>query len=217
MTARSAGFTLLEVLVALSLLALLGLALLGLVRTTAGLSADLRDRFETAADLRTARSLLAERLARALPLRRATEAGPVLAFSGGPDGLRFVAAEPPYARSKGLLAWEFALTPRAGETFLEVRVAPAARAGDPLRPLEAAPWRRLARVTGRLRLAYLSEAGAGGNGPWAAEWRDRTVPPRAVLLVGDDAADWPPLVVPLRIPELGGCADEAAGASACPS
>ncbi len=214
---REAGFTLLEVLVATALLALLGLALLGLVRTTAGLSADVRERFAEAVELRTARGLLAERLARALPVTFTAADGSGLAFGGGPRILRFLAAEPPYGRFPGLAAWEFALEEVAGGTLVKVRVAPAPATGDPLRTLEGADWRPVARIAARLRFAYLPATDPQAGGGWTADWRERADLPRAVRVTGDDHSRWPPLIVPLRIPELGGCAGSGAGAPACPS
>ncbi len=212
-----AGFTLLEVLVAMALLAVLGVALAGLVRTTASVSADVRGRFEEAARLQTARSLLAERVARALPVPSSDTASEP-AFEGGPGHLRFVAAEPPYARFTGLVAWEFALEEVPGGTLVKVRTAPAAE-GEPLRSLAAADWRPLARVAGRLRFGFLAPAGEAEeeDGPWMTRWERRADLPRAVGLTGREGRGWPPLVVPLRIPELAGCAGTGAGAPACPS
>ncbi len=214
--ARETGFTLLEVLVATALLALLGLALLGLVRTTASLSADVGERFVEAAHLRTARGLLADRLVRALPVTFPSADGSGLAFDGGPRVLRFLAAEPPYGRFPGLAAWEFALEEVAEGTLVKVRVAPAPATGDPLRALAESDWRPVARIAARLRFTYLTAAEPGAGG-WMADWRERTDLPRAVRVTGENHARWPPLIVPLRIPELGGCAGIGTGAAACPS
>ena len=216
MKPRSAGFTLLEVLVATALLALLGLALLGLVRTTASLSADIRERLAGAADLDAARRLMAERIGRALPVRFATANGTALAFRGGTRSVRLLTAEPPYSRLAGLAAWEFAFADTGDGTLVRVRVAPAAPVGDPFRALEESPWRRLAVFAGRLRLAYLDGPGGDGSPRWVREWERRTDPPRA-LRIAAEGGGWPPLIVPLRIPEIGGCAGEATGAPACPS
>ncbi len=214
---RSAGFTLLEVLVALALLAILGLTLVTLVRTTADAAAAMRAGFAETASFQTARSLLRERITRALPVIFGNPRAPALAFAGGPQELRLLAAEPPYGRPAGLMAWEFALEEAGEETSIKVRVAPAARRGDPLAGLAASRWRTLATFPGRLRFAYLDPAGEAEGSAWVPRWQDRTRPPRAVRIAAGRAGSWPPLILPLRIPELGGCAGSAGGAPACPS
>ncbi len=214
---RSAGFTLLEVLVALALLAILSLTLVSLARTTADASAAMRARFAETASSQTARSLLRDRIARALPVTFDGPNARALAFAGDPRRLRLLAAEPPYGRRAGLMAWEFALEEVEAGTRIEVRAAPAAILGDPLAGLAESRWRPLATFPGRLRFAYLGAPGDAEGGGWQPRWRDPGSLPRAVRIEAGQARGWPPLIVPLRIPELGGCAGSAEGAPACPS
>lgn len=214
---RSAGFTLLEVLVALALLGILSLTLVTLARTTADASAAMRARFAETASLQTARSLLRERIARALPVTFGGPRAPALAFAGDSRRLRLLAAEPPYGRPAGLMAWEFALEEVPEGTRIEVRVAPAAMRSDPLAGLAESRWRPLATFPGRLRFAYLGVPGEAEGGDWVPRWQEPGYLPRAVRIEAGQGRGWPPLIVPLRIPELGGCAGSAEGAPACPS
>lgn len=205
---REAGFTLLELLVALALLALLALgafellALVERVRAATPARAALAGRVE-------AGPFLASRLARALPLP--VEDG--VAFLGDPRRLRFVFAPLPEDPAGGLRVAELALEPEGEGTLLLWREESLPLDGDPFAPLERAPARPLARLAGESSLSFLLPAEDGEE----VRVRGRVGPgdpfPLAVRL-GPPAPRDPLdlLFLPLRVRALSDC---AAGRSPC--
>lgn len=199
---REAGFTLLELLVALALFALLALgafellALVERVQAAAPVRAALADRAEV-------RLFLASRLARALPL----PAGEGVALAGDGTHLRFVFAPLPEDPAGGLRVAELLLRPEGERVLLLWREDTLPPDGDPFAGLDRVPARPLAELPGGSGLSYLLPEGEGE----AAETRARVHPgdpwPLAVRLgppVPRDPLDL--LVLPLRVRALSDCA-----------
>jgi len=206
--AREAGFTLLELLVALALLALLALGafhllqLPGLVQAAAPAHTALADRLE-------ARLFLAFRLARALPL----PAGEQTAFAGDPHRLRFVFAPLPEDPTGGPRAAELTLQPDKDGVVLLWREAPAAPGEDPFAALDGAIARPLARMPNGSTLAYLLPGEEGGEPRRRARVGPGDPLPLVVRLgppVPYDPTEL--LLLPLQIRVLSDC---AAGRAPC--
>ncbi|MGD9511057.1 MAG: prepilin-type N-terminal cleavage/methylation domain-containing protein [Geminicoccaceae bacterium] len=202
MTARArpcpaGGFTLLELVVALAVLALLTLLLAGGVRSSLGLLDRAATRSEALEDLPLAHQALRRILAGALPVTlpppRDDEPAPVR-FAGDATGLELVGHLPEPA---GGGTWRIALGIRdedAGRRLV-LRWRPLDATGDSAAGGEAI---LLERIAG-LRLAYLGADGPGLSPAWADSWRGREKLPRLVRVevsfpAGDERL-WPPLVV----------------------
>jgi len=116
-TSRSAaGFTLLELLVTITVLSLLMTAAVGSVRMgqrswEAGIA-----RSTTNERLRSAVELLRHQLLEIVPLASGAAEEPWLAFAGDATSLRFVATAPRSSDLAGLLVYEFAIDATFGAT-----------------------------------------------------------------------------------------------------
>jgi len=196
--AREAGFTLLEALAALAVLALLGMGMAALLEgaTAARVGAS---RAVARATVEDALRIPETRLARALPVPR-PDGG--RALRGTPARLDLVFAPLPERVEEGLRVGRLALHRRGEETLLRWCEGSMPPRGDPLAALADAPCTDLARLPGAARLAYLVD-GADGR----PRWRDRVGPadpwPRAVRLAWAGAL---PRLWPLRIRALAACA-----------
>lgn len=201
------GFTLLEALVALLVLALLAAGARALLVT--GADVDGWRRQQAAAreqELRLDR-LFRERLAAALAWRTATREGPRLAFAGDGTHLRFLLVEDPRLRVPPLAALGLAVSEEEGWTLLHLREAPVAAGDDPFAGLAAVPAQLFARLPGSWRFAYLR---ADGDDPprWREDWREDVRLPLAVRFAATDRRTLPFLA---RLRYAATCADGREG------
>jgi general secretion pathway protein J len=190
--AAAAGFTLVEVLVAMVVLGLL----LGLLTTGLRLARQMSEaasvRLDAVGDVAMAQDFLARRLAAALPLPAAAERSD-LDFTGTTEALSFVAALP---EQHGGELWRFAIGIDAGapDRPLVVLAAPLAEPGrTPERFV-------LVRQVSALRIAYLGSPDLQGQEPpaWQERWEERTTLPLLVridALIAEPAGTrWPTLI-----------------------
>jgi hypothetical protein len=187
--ARSeAGFTLIEMAVALGLTALVSLTLLYGVR----LAATGLDRHTRQADRLDARHSLDDILRRVLGSAAAVPQNAGGAFVGQPDRIEFLSvAEDSGA---GLYRIDIAIDHGRDDHPLILRRRLAAAAGDP-----RAAASILAAHARSLRLAYFGADGTSGAPVWHERWEALTTLPsliRVILDTGDDAPR-PPLIVRL--------------------
>jgi general secretion pathway protein J len=175
---RRDGFTLLETLVALSLLALLIATLAGGLR----LGTRAWDSARVGASLDEADALvraLAWRLERAFPAKRLRPDGaPVVAFDGGPDSCRFVSLSEGRADWGGLIAMEIG---RDGPDQLDAWTQ-VYREDDFVAGRDAMRITRLSDRLAKLRFSYFGAPGPGQRPQWRDEWRAAETLPRLVRL-----------------------------------
>lgn len=175
---RQAGFTLLELLVAMTLMALVAAGL------GSGIHFGTRvwERSEAGrqawSERQTTRLLLQRTLQRLIPQslsQEATEA--TVLFAGDRAVLRFVGPAPAESAPPGLYRMEFALVPADVGLDLAFRWQPYT--GEPLRsPLEAADRRILLRGLDAAAFTYFGSREEG----WLSEWGRRVDLPRLVRL-----------------------------------
>jgi general secretion pathway protein J len=193
----SAGFTLLELLIAITLLGLLLAALFGGLRLGARAWERSEERLEKSARLQVVQNFLRERLAQAYPLTAEDQTGRLrLAFEGTGDTLRFVTLMPAYLGigfAELLLAvddrtgienlvvqWRrFELTPQSDDEEPQIKVL--------LEDIEA------------LEIAYYGALARGEPILWHEQWLDIMALPqlirlRVIFAVGDRRY-WPDLIV----------------------
>ena len=199
----SAGFTLLEMLVALAILALFASVLpqaYGLVRRTWTLSAELsRDNPE-----QTARAFLSTRIAEATPVFDRKSEGDEIAFAGTAETLSFVAPLIHSPRGSGLYRFRLAVGPdAAGRNALLVSHEPYGPpvqrdAFNPAPP--AADVQRLAPAAA-IRLRYFGRPAPREKAQWLPAWsRIDALPDLVELsLVRENGTQMPPLAIELRL------------------
>jgi general secretion pathway protein J len=205
----SSGFTLLELIIALVLLAMLSGVLFGSVKL-AGRSTDSGEaRAEAAASMRLAQSFLRTSLEAQHPLRMRKIVDWPLLFVGASDELRYAAELPPRVAGGGI--WFYRLAVRSDDSraplVLERMIPDLAAAAPP--EFANADRSVLAEGIASLKLGYF------GRDPDAAQtvapsWRDHwSDTQRLPLLIRVDVtpkqgAAWPTLyVAPRESPEAG--------------
>ncbi|MGB6028114.1 MAG: prepilin-type N-terminal cleavage/methylation domain-containing protein [Rhodanobacter sp.] len=204
MKKRAAGFTLLEILAALVLLALL---LLGVYSGIASASRSVRSgtaAIERMDQLRAAQQFLRRELAQSLaaPISR-TDRGEPVYFQGDAHEMRYVAPLPGYLGKLGPQLQQLQLVDDgAGGLRLELRLA--------LLPPDGGPPQALGEpqvLFDHIRAGgfhYLGTDADGSALPWAGEWTaDRSLPQVVrIELQPQGRTSWPRLDIPLRIEPL---------------
>lgn len=199
MTRSARGFTLLEVLLALAIVAALVTIAFGGMRIALAAWRQGEDRAEAHQHVRSTALLLARAVGAAYPYRapRGLAPEPVVLFEGAPQRLAFVTQLPPFAPAAAIAFTAVVIELEdGGQPGLVVRQRPLPNR-DPFAEAEVAF--RDPSVTG-FQVRYLDEAGA-----WQEQWKvdDERGTPRAVRLALEAtlhgrAVVLPPLTVNLR-------------------
>ena len=199
--ARQRGFTLLEVLGALALLALLLLGVYSGVRTATQTVRSGEAAISRQDQVRSAQQFLRTELAqaRAVPIAKAAN-GDQIYFSGDAHEMRFVASLPGYLGKLGPQLQQLKLVPNGkGGSRLEASFALMPPDGSAPRPL-GEPEVLVDDIRGG-SFSYLAPDTAQAKGDWRNHWDDSRVMPRIVriALSLDGTAAWPQLEAPLRV------------------
>ncbi|MGL1832270.1 prepilin-type N-terminal cleavage/methylation domain-containing protein [Rhodocyclaceae bacterium SMB388] len=205
------GFTLIEVVVALSLLGMLLLAVTAAFRGLAQTSTRLERNALASEDMRVVTALLQRTVGMAVahPGATAADRGMRIRFAGRPDALEWLAPLPAREGVGGLTHVGLQIGQHAGRAALMLHIAPYVN-HDPLaaatgltRPAMrgAEPdWQRLPPrpliegLTG-FELRYRGV----GESAWHTHWLDaEALPGHVMLSLQIDGRDWPPLVIALN-------------------
>lgn len=203
--ATQMGFTLLEVLIALTLLSLMMVVLFGGLRFGARGWDAAEARVEAAGDRSLVQSFIRQRLMQARPIVWGQNTGrPSLAFVGERDFLRFVAPLPARRGQGGLYLFTLELveTDDNGQLIVTYRLFHPDTLEDSLKD-EHEKRTVLLEDVQDIELEYFGPEEANDTPRWQSSWRERQQLPTLVRLrldwtqPGIDA--WPQLVVPLRL------------------
>jgi general secretion pathway protein J len=199
---RARGFTLLELLVAMTLLGVLMAALFGALRLGARVWEAGEARLDASARIQVVQGFLRQQLAATVPLIESTgdpRTFGALLFAGTGEGLRFVSLLPEHLGA-GASLMELALRPAPGRGpgDLVLRLRPLdpsdASAGEP-----ASEERVLLAAVERLELAYFGAGQPGAAPIWWQEWQGQRALPALVRLrlafPPGDGRRWPELIV----------------------
>jgi general secretion pathway protein J len=217
---RSRGFTLLEILVAMALLAMMAGVLMGSLSLTGRSLEGGEQKAEATAGMRLAHDFLRSQLESQYPIRWRKIADTPLLFVGERDAMQFAAAVPQRIAGSGIWYYRLAVGRNADRSPLVLeRVVPE------LGALEATEFRDadrsiLADDVEELRISYL------GRDPLVAEtiaptWRDRWDDrQRLPQMIRIDVrprgqASWPSLYVAPRMSLDAGCRAWDAGQNKC--
>ena len=204
---RQRGFTLLELLVAITLLGVLMAALLGALRLGARVWETGEARLDASTRLQVVQEFLRQQLGQTVPLTEITDepgASPAMLFVGTSEGLRFVSLLPAHLGG-GARLMELALRPhaRGGEPRdLVLRMRPLQLTDDGPGPGETEE-RVLIEAIESLEVAYFGAERDGAAPTWWQEWQEqRTLPALVRMRVGFPQGDrrrWPELIVGLMV------------------
>jgi general secretion pathway protein J len=199
---RAAGFTLVEVLMAATLLAVMMTLLLGSLRIGARSWEGGERRVAAMSRMLASQNFLRAQLSATLGLREMARAdappGESLVFQGDEQRLRYVGTLPPQVRG-GLYVFELHVAERGDARDLKLAMRPmtgGAAGGD----AEAIDDVTLVENLDTLRIAYFPPAMRGALAEWRHEWRDSALPAliRLEITPAGEAA-WPPLIIALRV------------------
>lgn len=208
---RDGGFTLLELLVSMTLLGLILALLFGGLRTGNRVWESSNSRTDAVARIQTVHGFLRAQVSALTPLAAAAEAGgePKAAFEGERERLRFVAMLPSHFGVGGFQTIEVRAIEREGARDLGL-------AWWPYLPGENAPAEPdedssavLLEDVGEVAFAYFGAEGEDAEPAWTERWLDQPAPPELVRLSvtfpDGDPRYWPDLVIRPQIDRaLGG-------------
>jgi general secretion pathway protein J len=193
------GFTLVEILVVITLMSMVMLALGAAMRTIAQTEERVDQRLKQSDEMRVATSFLSSALGR-ISARKIT--GPVEAnaspylFAGAQNAMMWVGVMPARYGAGGRYFFRLAMEAPGGHPALVIRFAPwSASASFPA--WGTAESRVLAADVAGLLLEYADEEGASVT--WLPQWpHAQKLPGRVRISMRTGSGDWPFLVVPMR-------------------
>ena len=206
---QQSGFTLLEMMVAFSLLALLFLALFSSFHTIGrGWEAADRKLLKTE-DTRLISEFLRNQLSQTIVVQIKGENGPVYAFEGTDHYVRYAAPLQPLQHQGGIYLIELSVNRAGSERKLEMRYAPYRPDmswEDALKDVEPV---LVYSGLGLVHFDYYAAESDKDDPRWQSEWLDKPVYPllMRVMIEAKDHQVWPTLIVDL--PQV----DEYVGAS----
>jgi general secretion pathway protein J len=194
-----AGFTLVELLVAMALLALLSALLLGGLRMSRAAVA--RGEIATERLLRAELGLavLRRQLEQADPLPLDTTTEPRIAFAGDGQSVVFVAPPGAYLALGGEEITWLAIEPGTDGARIVLRYRPLDRAADVWPPtLDPRDMKTVVLLDGaaRAEFSYFGRPSPVTDMQWQTAWRDAAMLPTLIRL---SVAAWPDLIVTPRI------------------
>lgn len=196
--AHLGGFTLLEVLVVMSLLSVVMLALGSALRTVAQTEERIDERLARADEMRIAVGFMRATLGRVSARKVAPPPPGALSvmFSGGTDSVAWVGVMPARYGAGGRFFFRLGLEPDNAQTALVIRFAPWADSAS-FPDWTRADFRILVRNATRLTLGYLDSEPSPAQ--WSAAWApfDR-IPNQLQLEIETTAGAWPSLNFPMR-------------------
>ncbi|MFC5580670.1 prepilin-type N-terminal cleavage/methylation domain-containing protein [Rhodanobacter terrae] len=198
---RTAGFTLLEVLAALVLLALLLVGVYSGIRTATHSVRSGTAAIERLDQIRSAQQFLRRELAQSLtqPIGHTDQGEPVY-FVGTAHEMRYVAPLPGYLGKLGPQLQRLQLVDDGHDGLrLELSLVLLPPDGKPPQPLSEPQV-----LLDHIRDGSFNYRGIDGQGhavPWTPAWADGRLLPQLVRisLRSQDGVDWPQLDVPLRV------------------
>ncbi|MCF7970023.1 MAG: prepilin-type N-terminal cleavage/methylation domain-containing protein [Methylococcaceae bacterium] len=198
---QGAGFTLLEVLIGMSIMSVMMLLLFASLRVCVQSWNAGEKKIAQVSQAATVQAFLYNKLQMALPLEDASTEEKQFSFRGNAQQLQFVAAMPASAARLGLQLFKLSLVPAQDKQENELRVD--------IRPFftqsDSAQWQEEQVVIldkiHSLRFAYFNGDEAEGNVGWQDEWLDKYRLP-ALLSVDIELINgelWPTIVVDLKV------------------
>ena len=200
--ARQSGFTLLELLIAITILSLFMTASMGAVRIASKSWAAGQERTDLTEEMRSVTDFLRRQFAQMPPLKIGEGKDQRLAFSAAETGLRFVAPGPQYSLGAGLFIFTLAGETIDGNRSLTLRYAPFDPDSERFVQPESSEAMILAWGFEEISFQYYGAQTEKEAPAWHGLWNaDADYYPLAVRIrtrKSTDGEGWPDLVFRLR-------------------
>ncbi len=205
------GFTLIEVLAAMILFALLATILLGTVRNAEQSTTATTTSNERSEQYTRTHAFLSEHIANTLPLRWRRELNQPLKFNGRSDSITYLAPVTSYIAEGGVLWWQLSVRDLAQKRQLVLQRLPQDPETKDVPDVKSGEAIVLADRIDTLALSYFDPGDDpvlqpdGGN--WVESWDEISRMPSLVKIRVTETGGyrWPDLVVPLKITQAVGC------------
>jgi general secretion pathway protein J len=203
-----AGFTLIEVLIATTLLGVMMLLLFGSLRIGVTSWDSGEDKMARASRLFLVENFLRNHIGSALPLVEMEQVGGVASsLRGGEDWLEYVSTMPPQIRKGGLYRFRLYVAGNGRHNDLKVAMRPyvanpnalLSRAAEAAEPIEDVV---LLENLGQIKFSYLrgnTPIAASFQSTWVPEWQQPQLPQAIQVQIEPEHEEpWPTLMIALR-------------------
>ncbi len=195
----SAGFTLIEVLIAMTLLGIMVVLLFTSMKICADSWQKGEDKITQVNEIAVVYQFFQHHISTAKPLwDDFTDGNEVFAFQGKNQELQFVSSFPASAKKSGLQLFSLNLINEGKEQLIQVSIRPFFPSA------EGEEWRKeeviLLRHVSRFSLSYYALDESQTEGVWQEDWLEQNVLPRLVKIKieRDDGNFWPEIIVELK-------------------
>jgi general secretion pathway protein J len=208
MTSRQAGFTLLEILIAMTLLGVMMVLIFGTLRVSVRSWESGEKQAAQVSQLLVLHNFLRSHLTRMKPWEDDfSEDGPVFSFQGAVESVQFVSTLPLHNRgSGGWHKFNIQLTKNRDQTDLIVKLEPFFPALDEAhQPIDDVV---LIENVEAIRFSYFGSDEPDEEAQWFDEWQEKSYFPKMIRIDVKVRGEkiWPPLVV---APKIAGAGDSS--------
>lgn len=194
------GFTLIEVLLAISLLSLILVLLFSAIFTANRSWASTERRIAQNDELRLVAEFIQRQLAQQSPLFWADQDETDLLFIGKQDELHFISGLPAHRGGGGAQALTLKVSRDGGKRQLALYFQAVSADSRPFGDNPAAERAPLLDKTERIELAYYGREEIQGKSSWRDEWQHAELLPELIGLTVYPAGGraWPQMIIPLH-------------------
>ena len=206
------GFTLIELIAAITLLALLTSILMGTVRGAERSTSAANDAVERTEQYSRTQAFLREHISGVLPMRWRREVGQPLKFSGAQTSVTYFAPVTSQIAEGGVMWWQLAIAKTQQKSQLVLRRRPSDPEEKAVPDLSSAelPIVLADNIEG-LSISYFDAGDDPLNNPdsgtWVDSWDENSRMPSiiAIRVTETGGKRWPDLYVPVKLSQALGC------------
>ena len=199
-TLNQRGFTLIEVLIAMTLLSMMVVLLFGSLKICADSWEKGESKITDVNEVAVVYNFFQRHLSLAKPLwNELSDEEKTFSFQGKAQSLQFVSAFPASAGRSGLQLFSIELQKEDNEQVINVTITPFFRVA------EGEEWHKeevsLLRHVSDFNLAYFGSDDGVSEGAWQDEWHDKDVQPRLVKITIklENEIYWPEMIIDLKV------------------